>query len=129
MTAEPIGAETAAAWGLIWRAVDDDALLDEAAALAAKLAAGPTQAYARSRRSMPPSRTHCPRSSTSSATFNARPAARTTTGRGCAHSWKSGRRVFPADDPGPAASSSTLLRSPINDRNRQNQRLVKRILL
>ncbi len=47
MTAEPIGAETAAAWGLIWRAVDDDALLDEAAALAAKLAAGPTQAYAR----------------------------------------------------------------------------------
>ncbi len=47
MTAEPIGAETAAAWGLIWRAVDDDALLDQAAALAAKLAAGPTQAYAR----------------------------------------------------------------------------------
>src|SRR3954470_21244012 len=47
MTAEPIGAETAAAWGLIWRAVDDDALLDEAAPCAAKLAAGPTQAYAR----------------------------------------------------------------------------------
>lgn len=42
MTAEPLGAETAAAWGLIWKAVDDAALLDEARALAASLAAGPT---------------------------------------------------------------------------------------
>ena len=45
MTAEPLGAETAAEWGLIWRAVDNDALLDEAAALAKGLAAGPTLAY------------------------------------------------------------------------------------
>ena len=42
MTAEPLMAETAADWGLIWKAVDDDALMDEAHALAAKLAAGPT---------------------------------------------------------------------------------------
>ncbi len=42
MTAEPIDAETAASWGLIWRAVDDDALIDEATALVGKLAAGPT---------------------------------------------------------------------------------------
>lgn len=42
MTAEPLPAEKAAEWGLIWKAVDDDALLDEARALAASLAAGPT---------------------------------------------------------------------------------------
>lgn len=42
LTAEPIDAETAADWGLIWKAVDDDALMPEAEALAAKLAAGPT---------------------------------------------------------------------------------------
>lgn len=42
LTAEPLGAERAAEWGLIWRAVDDDTLLDEARALAVSLAAGPT---------------------------------------------------------------------------------------
>ena len=42
MTAEPLPAEKAADWGLIWKAVDDDALMDEANALAATLAAGPT---------------------------------------------------------------------------------------
>jgi len=42
MTAEPLGAETAADWGLIWKAVDDAALMDEAEALAERLAAGPT---------------------------------------------------------------------------------------
>lgn len=42
LTAEPINAETAASWGLIWKAVDDDALMDEATTLAGKLAAGPT---------------------------------------------------------------------------------------
>ncbi|MBU3029462.1 2-(1,2-epoxy-1,2-dihydrophenyl)acetyl-CoA isomerase PaaG [Paracoccus marinaquae] len=42
MTAEPLPAETAAAWGLIWKAVDDEALLAEATALAEGLAAGPT---------------------------------------------------------------------------------------
>jgi len=38
LTAEPLPAETAAEWGLIWKAVDDSALLSEARALAARLA-------------------------------------------------------------------------------------------
>ena len=42
LTAEPLTAETAEQWGLIWRAIDDDALMTEASALAGKLAAGPT---------------------------------------------------------------------------------------
>ncbi|SFY13158.1 short chain enoyl-CoA hydratase [Paracoccus pantotrophus] len=42
LTAEPLGAEKAAEWGLIWKAVEDAALMDEAAALAKSLAAGPT---------------------------------------------------------------------------------------
>jgi len=43
MTAEPITADTAAEWGLIWRVVDDDALTAEAQALATRLASGPTR--------------------------------------------------------------------------------------
>ncbi|WP_028717020.1 2-(1,2-epoxy-1,2-dihydrophenyl)acetyl-CoA isomerase PaaG [Paracoccus sp. J39] len=42
LTAEPLPAELAAAWGLIWKAVPDEALMDEAVALAVSLAAGPT---------------------------------------------------------------------------------------
>jgi len=42
LTAEPLPAEQAAAWGLIWKAVPDEALMDEAGALAESLAAGPT---------------------------------------------------------------------------------------
>ena len=41
---EKIGAEQAADWGLIYKAVDDDALMDEARALATRLASGPTVA-------------------------------------------------------------------------------------
>lgn len=44
---DPIGAEKAANWGLIWEAVDDDALPARAQELAAKLAKGPTVAYRR----------------------------------------------------------------------------------
>ncbi len=39
---EPLPAATAAEWGLIWKAVEDAALMDEARALARKLAQGPT---------------------------------------------------------------------------------------
>ena len=39
LTAEPLGAEKAAEWGLIWRCVEDASLMTEAKALAAKLAA------------------------------------------------------------------------------------------
>lgn len=42
LTAEPVMAEQAAEWGMIWRAVEDADLMAEAQALAAKLAAGPT---------------------------------------------------------------------------------------
>lgn len=38
---EPISADLAADWGLIWKAVDDAALLDEAIAVAQRLADGP----------------------------------------------------------------------------------------
>jgi 2-(1,2-epoxy-1,2-dihydrophenyl)acetyl-CoA isomerase len=43
---EPIDAETAQSWGLIWKAVDDELLDEEATALAEQLAAGPTHGYA-----------------------------------------------------------------------------------
>jgi len=46
MLAEPITAETAANWGLIWRAIDDEKLMSEAEALAAHLATQPTQGLA-----------------------------------------------------------------------------------
>ncbi len=39
---EPLPAATAAEWGLIWKVVDDASLMDEARALALKLAQGPT---------------------------------------------------------------------------------------
>lgn len=42
MTAEPLPAEKAADWGLIWKAVEDEALLAEAGAMARNLAAGAT---------------------------------------------------------------------------------------
>ncbi len=44
MLAEPIGAEQAEAWGMIYRAVDDSDLMGEARTLAERLAAGPTHA-------------------------------------------------------------------------------------
>ena len=44
LTAEPLPAETAQAWGLIWKVFDDERLMPEAQALCAQLAAGPTVA-------------------------------------------------------------------------------------
>jgi len=44
MLAEPLPADTAAEWGMIWRVVDDDRLMQEAQALTARLASGPTVA-------------------------------------------------------------------------------------
>ena len=52
LLAEPLDAETAAGWGLIWKAVDDDALQDEARALAARLAAGPTRGLGLTKRAI-----------------------------------------------------------------------------
>jgi 2-(1,2-epoxy-1,2-dihydrophenyl)acetyl-CoA isomerase len=42
LLAEPVSAETAEAWGMIWKAVDDAALMDEAHRLAAHFAVQPT---------------------------------------------------------------------------------------
>ncbi|MCA1493962.1 2-(1,2-epoxy-1,2-dihydrophenyl)acetyl-CoA isomerase [Ensifer sp. NBAIM29] len=52
LTAEPLDADTAAAWGLIWRAVDDDTLMEEANALAKRLAAGPTKGLGMTKRAI-----------------------------------------------------------------------------
>lgn len=46
LTGEPLPADKAAEWGLIWKAVDDDALDAEVDALAARFAAGPTRGLA-----------------------------------------------------------------------------------
>lgn len=43
LTAQPVSAQQAADWGMIWQAVADDALMDQARALALSLAAGPTR--------------------------------------------------------------------------------------
>ncbi len=45
LTAEPLSAEDAANWGLIWRTVDDESLMGEVTALAEQFAKGPTHAY------------------------------------------------------------------------------------
>ena len=45
MLGEKIGAAQAEEWGLIYKAVEDAALMDEASTLAARLAEGPTVAY------------------------------------------------------------------------------------
>ena len=52
MTGDKLGAEDAQRMGLIWRCVDDAALMDEAMALAQRLAALPTQALVQTRRAM-----------------------------------------------------------------------------
>lgn len=46
MTAEPLGAEQAEQWGMIWRCFDDDVLIDETTALATKLASQATTGLA-----------------------------------------------------------------------------------
>lgn len=52
MLGEPVSAEQAEAWGMIWKAVDDAALMPEARALAVRLAAGPTFAFGLVKRAM-----------------------------------------------------------------------------
>ena len=45
LLAEPLGAERAEQWGLIWKVVDDARLADEAASIARALATGPTKGH------------------------------------------------------------------------------------
>jgi 2-(1,2-epoxy-1,2-dihydrophenyl)acetyl-CoA isomerase len=50
MLGVPVTAEQAESWGMIWRTVDDEALMPEAEKLAAQLAAGPAGALAQTKR-------------------------------------------------------------------------------
>jgi 2-(1,2-epoxy-1,2-dihydrophenyl)acetyl-CoA isomerase len=52
LTAEPLAAETAQQWGLIWQVFDDARLMPEAEALCARLAAGPTLALGLTKRAL-----------------------------------------------------------------------------
>jgi 2-(1,2-epoxy-1,2-dihydrophenyl)acetyl-CoA isomerase len=52
LTAQPLPAEQAEGWGLIWKAVDDAALLTEAEKLCADFAAAPTIGLALTRRAL-----------------------------------------------------------------------------
>src|SRR3954468_18465127 len=52
LTGQPITAEQAESWGLIWRAVDDANLMDEANALVEQFARGPTKGYAAIKRAI-----------------------------------------------------------------------------
>jgi 2-(1,2-epoxy-1,2-dihydrophenyl)acetyl-CoA isomerase len=52
MLAEPLSAETAAEWGLIWRMVEDERLIEEAEALAARLASQASTALTLTKRAL-----------------------------------------------------------------------------
>lgn len=58
MLAEPLPAEKAEAWGLIWKCIDDDRFEAEVAAVAAKLAAAPTYALALAKQALAASSTN-----------------------------------------------------------------------
>ena len=58
LTAEPLPAEKAAEWGLIWKAVEDERLDEEVDALAQRFAAGPTRGLARIRKMIRESWSH-----------------------------------------------------------------------
>lgn len=49
---DKLPAEQAAAWGLIWACVEDEALMPQARDMAAQLAAGPTKGYALAKRAL-----------------------------------------------------------------------------
>lgn len=50
LTGEPVHAEQAANWGLIWKSIDDDQLAEEADKLAEKFAAAPTRGLAETKK-------------------------------------------------------------------------------
>jgi len=58
LTAQPVPAAQAAEWGMIWRCVDDDQLMPEAAALCAQFATAPTQGLALIKRALDASATN-----------------------------------------------------------------------
>jgi 2-(1,2-epoxy-1,2-dihydrophenyl)acetyl-CoA isomerase len=58
MLAEPLSAEKAEAWGLIWKVVDDDKLEAEVSAVAGRLAEAPTYGLALTKRAIAASSTN-----------------------------------------------------------------------
>lgn len=50
LTGDPLPADTAAAWGLIWKCVDDERLKEESDALVLKFAAAPTRGLAETKK-------------------------------------------------------------------------------
>lgn len=50
MTGQPVSAEQAEQWGMIWQAVDDDVLMDTVMALVGKFAMGPTKGLAETKK-------------------------------------------------------------------------------
>lgn len=58
MLGDKVAAEQAAAWGMIWKVVDDDRLMEEAGALARHLAAQPTRGLALIKRAIQASATN-----------------------------------------------------------------------
>ncbi len=58
LLAEPLPAEKAEAWGLIWKMVEDAALMGEAEAICTRLAAGPSHGLALIRRALDASETN-----------------------------------------------------------------------
>ena len=52
LTTEPVDGARAADWGLVWKMVEDHALMDESGALARGLADGPTRSFALTKRAM-----------------------------------------------------------------------------
>lgn len=52
LTGEPLSAEKAETWGMIWKCVDDDQLAEESMALARRFASGPTRGIAATKLSL-----------------------------------------------------------------------------
>ncbi len=52
MTTEPVDGQRAAEWGLIWKSVPDDTLMDQARALTGAMAKGPTRSFSLIRKAM-----------------------------------------------------------------------------
>ena len=97
LLAEPLPAEKAEAWGMIWRAVDDSALMSEAEKLCTHFASAPTVGLGLIKRALDAAEDNgLPRNSISSATCSAKPAKAPTTRRVFARSSRSASRCSPA---------------------------------
>jgi 2-(1,2-epoxy-1,2-dihydrophenyl)acetyl-CoA isomerase len=97
MLGDKLSADDAAAWGLIWRAVDDAEFVSTVDKLCAQLASAPTRRAGRrsGRRSTPPRTTRSRRSSTASATCSASSGTPRITAKAWPRSPRSARRGSP----------------------------------